>query len=65
MAVFAAADTPLRARAVCEAMDVEIGPSNINNVRLKLKRASLLSSTERFKQGITQVPPAEGARSRR
>ncbi|WP_159042771.1 hypothetical protein [Streptomyces curacoi] len=26
------------ARAVCEAMDVETAPSNINNVRLKLKR---------------------------
>lgn len=38
MAVFAAADAPLRARAVCEAMDLEIAPSNINNVRLKLKR---------------------------
>ncbi|MFB7037521.1 MULTISPECIES: hypothetical protein [unclassified Streptomyces] len=38
MAVFAAADAPLRARAVCEAMDVEIAPNNINNVRLKLKR---------------------------
>jgi len=34
MAVFAAADAPLRARAVCEATDVEIAPSNINNVRL-------------------------------
>ncbi|MGJ5748608.1 hypothetical protein [Streptomyces puniciscabiei] len=38
MAVFAAADVPLRARAVCEAMDLEIAPSNVNNVRLKLKR---------------------------
>lgn len=38
MAVFATADTPLRARAVCEAMDVEIAPNNVNNVRLKLKR---------------------------
>jgi hypothetical protein len=38
MAVFAAADAPLRARAVCEAMDLEIAPSNVNNVRLKLKR---------------------------
>lgn len=26
------------ARAVCEAMDVELTPSNINNARLKLKR---------------------------
>jgi hypothetical protein len=38
MAVFATADHPLRARQVCEAMDVEIAPNNINNVRLKLKR---------------------------
>jgi hypothetical protein len=38
MAVFAAADAPLRARAVCEAMDLEIAPGDINNVRLKLKR---------------------------
>ncbi|GAA3477724.1 hypothetical protein GCM10018966_022540 [Streptomyces yanii] len=38
MAVFAATHTPLRARAVCEAMDLEITPSNVNNVRLKLKR---------------------------
>ncbi|MFJ8673481.1 hypothetical protein [Streptomyces sp. NPDC093589] len=38
MAVFAAADAPLRARAVCEAMDLEVAPSNVNNVRLKLKR---------------------------
>ncbi|MEW1649089.1 hypothetical protein [Streptomyces sp. NPDC091219] len=38
LAVFAAADAPLRARAVCEAMDVEIAPSNINNVRLNLKQ---------------------------
>lgn len=37
MAVFAAADVPMRARAVCEAMDLEIAPNNINNIRLKLK----------------------------
>ncbi|MFE2184277.1 hypothetical protein [Streptomyces sp. NPDC059455] len=37
MAVFAAAGAPLRARAVCGAMDLEIAPSNVNNVRLKLK----------------------------
>lgn len=37
MAVFTAADTPLRARAVCEAIDLEPAP-NINNIRLKLKR---------------------------
>ncbi|MFF2130728.1 hypothetical protein ACFVW1_36270 [Streptomyces olivochromogenes] len=38
VAVFAAADAPMRARAVCEAMDVEITPNNVNKVRLKLKR---------------------------
>ncbi|MFI9789162.1 hypothetical protein ACIHEI_37475, partial [Kitasatospora sp. NPDC051984] len=38
MAAFAAADTPLRARAVCEAIDLEIAPNTVNNVRLKLKR---------------------------
>ncbi|MEU3342928.1 dTDP-4-dehydrorhamnose 3,5-epimerase family protein [Streptomyces sp. NPDC006668] len=38
MAVFIAADHPLRARQVCEAMDVAVTPNNINNVRLKLER---------------------------
>ncbi|CAM5714680.1 hypothetical protein SALBM135S_00801 [Streptomyces alboniger] len=49
MAVFSAAapplhawavavDSPLHARALCEAMDLEIAPNNINNVRPKLKR---------------------------
>jgi len=38
MAVFTAADHPLRARQVCEAMDLAVAPNNINNVRLKLKR---------------------------
>ncbi|MEU5323953.1 hypothetical protein AB0G67_45595 [Streptomyces sp. NPDC021056] len=38
MAVFTAADHPLRARQVCEAMDVAVAPNNVNNVRLKLKR---------------------------
>ncbi|MGI5193046.1 hypothetical protein ACQEVY_05290 [Streptomyces sp. CA-288835] len=38
MAVFTAADHPLRARQVYEAMDVAVAPNNINNVRLKLKR---------------------------
>ncbi|MGW3044172.1 hypothetical protein ACWC9T_29950 [Kitasatospora sp. NPDC001159] len=50
MAVFAAADAPLRARTVCEAMDMEIAPSDINNVRLKLKRLAergILVETER------------------
>ncbi|MCF3134675.1 hypothetical protein [Streptomyces olivochromogenes] len=49
MAVFTAADHPLRARQVCEAMDLEIAPNNINNVRLKLKRLAdrgILAETE-------------------
>jgi hypothetical protein len=37
MAVFDAADAPLRARQVCEAMDLEITPNNLNNTRLKLE----------------------------
>ncbi|GHD76383.1 hypothetical protein GCM10010317_092840 [Streptomyces mirabilis] len=56
MAVFAAADAPLRARAVCEALDLEIAPSNINNVRLKLKRLAergILAETE---QGLFTLP---------
>jgi hypothetical protein len=56
MAVFAAADGPLRARAVCEAMDLEIAPNNINNVRLKLKRLverRILTETE---QGLFTQP---------
>ncbi|MFD9005902.1 hypothetical protein ACFV0T_33945 [Streptomyces sp. NPDC059582] len=56
MAVFAATDAPLRARAVCEAVDVEIAPSNINNVRLKLKRLAgrgILAETE---QGLFALP---------
>ena len=49
MAVFAAADLPLRARQVCEAMDLEIAPNSIHNTRLKLKRLAdrgILAETE-------------------
>ncbi|CAM5648458.1 hypothetical protein [Streptomyces griseomycini] len=49
MAVFTAADHPLRARQVCEVMDVAVAPNNINNVRLKLKRLAdrgILAETE-------------------
>ncbi|MGW4659522.1 hypothetical protein ACWEP2_35190 [Streptomyces sp. NPDC004279] len=38
LAPFAEADAPLRARNVCEAMDLNPAPNNINNVRIKLKR---------------------------
>ncbi|MFE6904436.1 hypothetical protein ACFVFJ_48005 [Streptomyces sp. NPDC057717] len=56
MAVFAAADHPLRARQVCEAMDLAVAPNNINNVRLKLKRLAdrgILTETE---QGLFSQP---------
>ncbi|MFD4949811.1 hypothetical protein ACFWNT_46935 [Streptomyces sp. NPDC058409] len=49
MAVFTAADHPLRARQVCEAMDLPVASNNINNVRLKLKRLTdrgILAETE-------------------
>ncbi|MGW0586137.1 hypothetical protein ACWD25_62190 [Streptomyces sp. NPDC002920] len=49
MAVFAEADAPLRARNVCEAMDLNVAPNNINNVRIKLKRLTrrgILAETE-------------------
>jgi hypothetical protein len=49
MAVFTAADHPLRARQVCEAMDLTVAPNNINNVRLKLQRLTdrgILAETE-------------------
>ncbi|MFI7236037.1 hypothetical protein [Streptomyces cyaneofuscatus] len=56
MAVFASADVPLRARAVCEAMDVEIAPNNINNVRLKLKRLVGRGILVETKQGLFTQP---------
>ncbi|WP_326611282.1 hypothetical protein OIE62_22055 [Streptomyces scopuliridis] len=56
MAVFTAADHPLRARQVCEAMDLTVAPNNINNIRLKLKRLTdrgILAETE---QGLFTQP---------
>ncbi|WP_329375970.1 hypothetical protein [Streptomyces sp. NBC_01483] len=51
---------PLRARQVCEAMDMEIAPNNINNTRLKFKRLTehgILAETE---QGLfTQPQPQQ------
>jgi hypothetical protein len=49
MAMFPEADAPLRARNVCEAMDLDLVPNNINNVRIKLKRLTgrgILDETE-------------------
>ncbi|MFP1629852.1 hypothetical protein ACLB9X_32965 [Streptomyces sp. 5K101] len=56
MAVFTAADGPLRARQVCEAMDLQIAPNTVNNARLKLKRLverGILVETE---QGLFTQP---------
>ncbi|MGW3124028.1 hypothetical protein ACWDBW_44155 [Streptomyces sp. NPDC001107] len=53
---FAAADAPLRTRQVCEAMDLEIAPNDINDTRLKLKRLTerrILVDTE---QGLFTQP---------
>ncbi|WP_328869713.1 hypothetical protein OHT76_06095 [Streptomyces sp. NBC_00287] len=49
MAVFTAAEHPLRARQVCEPMDLAVAPNNMHNVRLKLKRLAgrgILTETE-------------------
>ncbi|MER7583718.1 hypothetical protein [Kitasatospora sp. NPDC097691] len=56
MAVFAAADVPLRARAVCEAMDLDIASSNINDVRLKLKRLAERGIQAETEQGLFTLP---------
>ncbi|MFG2475528.1 hypothetical protein [Streptomyces fagopyri] len=49
-AVFAAVDAPPRASVVCEAMDAEIAPHNVNNVRPRCKRLAergILIETDR------------------
>jgi predicted nucleic acid-binding Zn-ribbon protein len=56
MAVFAAAEAPLRARQVCEAMDMEIAPNNINNTRLKLKRPTERGILVETQQGLFIQP---------
>ena len=56
MAVFTGADGPLRARQVCEVMDLQIAPNTVNNARLKLKRLverGILVETE---QGLFTQP---------
>ncbi|MFF5563435.1 hypothetical protein ACFY7Z_15255 [Streptomyces sp. NPDC012623] len=56
MTVFTAADGPLRARQMCEAMDLQIAPNTINNACLKLKRLverGILAETE---QGLFTQP---------
>ncbi|MER7404857.1 hypothetical protein ABT373_20795 [Streptomyces sp. NPDC000070] len=56
MAVFAAADAPLRARQVCEAMGLEIAPNTINNTRLKLKRLTERGILVETGQGLFTQP---------
>jgi hypothetical protein len=49
MAVVTVAEHPLRARQVCEPMDLVVAPNNMHNVRLKLKRLAdrgILTETE-------------------
>ncbi|MFJ4832119.1 hypothetical protein ACIP79_19790 [Streptomyces sp. NPDC088747] len=49
MAVSAETDAPLRARNVCEAMDLDLVPNDIDNVRIRLKRLAgrgILDETE-------------------
>ncbi|MGW0576719.1 hypothetical protein ACWD25_12270 [Streptomyces sp. NPDC002920] len=56
MAVFAAADHPLRARQVCEVMDLTIAPNNVNNIRLKLKRLADRGILVEIEQGLFTQP---------
>jgi hypothetical protein len=56
MAVFATADHPLRARQVCEAMDLTVAPNNINNIRLKLKRLTDRGILVETEQGLFTQP---------
>ncbi len=53
---FAAADAPLRARAVCESMNLEIAPNSVNNVRLKLKRLVERGILTEPEQGLLTQP---------
>ncbi|MFK4099677.1 hypothetical protein ACI2L1_06290 [Streptomyces sp. NPDC019531] len=56
MAVFTEADAPLRARQVCEALDMGIAPNNINNTRLKLKRLTKRGILAETEQGLFTQP---------
>lgn len=56
MAVFAIADQPMRARQVCEAMDLTIAPNNVNNIRLKLKRLTDRGILVEIEQGLFTQP---------
>jgi hypothetical protein len=56
MAVFAEADAPLRARNVCEAMDLDLVPNNINNVRIKPKLLTGRGTFDETEQGLLTRP---------
>ncbi|MGW6688085.1 IS5 family transposase [Streptomyces sp. NPDC054961] len=56
MEVFTAADHPLRARQVCEAMDLMVAPNTINNTRLKLKRLADRAILVETEQGLFTQP---------
>jgi hypothetical protein len=56
LAVFADADTPLRARDVCEAMDLHLVPNNINNIRSKLKRLTRNTILIETEPGLFATP---------
>ncbi|MCX5015061.1 hypothetical protein OG765_29445 [Streptomyces sp. NBC_00555] len=56
MEVFTAADHPLRARQVCEAMELTVAPNNINNTRLKLKRLADRGILVETEQGLFTQP---------
>ncbi|MFC5198317.1 hypothetical protein [Streptomyces kaempferi] len=56
MAVFTTADGPLRTRQVCEAMDLLIAPSTVNNTRLKLKRLVERGIRAETEQGLFTQP---------
>ncbi|WP_406458459.1 hypothetical protein OH768_29070 [Streptomyces sp. NBC_01622] len=56
MAVLTTAGVPLRARQMCEAMDLQIAPDTVKNTRVKLKRLAergILAETE---QGLPTQP---------
>ncbi|MFF3489695.1 hypothetical protein ACFYXC_41815 [Streptomyces sp. NPDC002701] len=56
MAVCAAADAPLRARQVYEAMNMEIAPNSINNTRLKLMWLTERGIRVETEQGLFTQP---------
>ncbi|WP_078913983.1 hypothetical protein [Streptomyces sp. NRRL S-37] len=56
MAVFDTVEAPLRARQVCEAMDLEIAPNTIDNTRLKLKLYEYPADQSKFRTGYENGP---------